>query len=151
MNKNQIVAVIILFVALITTPVVAAGFPKVLADGFDQYLKEGPKAAIETWTKGSAIEGSKEALSQANNFRQIQDFYGNYIGYNVIKMKEHSSSSSVYFVELKYEKGNLFSTFYTYKRPDGKVVVTTFNFNTIAEKVWPISLVAGCNENGKND
>jgi hypothetical protein len=109
-------------------------------------LKEGPKAAIEAWTKGSAIEGSKEALSQANQFRQIQDFYGNYIGYNIVKTKEHSSSSSVYFVEIKYKKGNLFSTFYTYKKADGKVVLTTFNINTHAEKIWPSSIFADCTE-----
>lgn len=146
MKKNCIVAVVIVFIALSFTSAIAASLPKVLADGFDEYQKEGPKSALETWTKGSATEGSKEVLSQANNFRQIQDFYGNYIGYNFVKMKEHSNSSSVYFVELKYEKGNLFSTFYTYKKPDGKVVVTTYNFNTNAEKIWPNSLLVGCNE-----
>ena len=40
--------------------------PALIEQGFAMYAKEGPKAAIENWTRGSALEASKEALSQAN-------------------------------------------------------------------------------------
>jgi len=147
MRKKCVVALVILFIAVgPIMPAVAAELPKVLAEGFDQYLKEGPKAAIEAWAKGSATEGSKEALSQANQFRQMQDFYGNFIGYNIVKVKAHSNTSSAYYVEIKYEKGNLFSTFYTYKKPDGKVVLTNFSLNTHAEKIWPSFVLMGSPE-----
>jgi hypothetical protein len=92
------------------------------------------------------MDGSKDALSQANNFRQVQDFYGNFIDYNVVKVKELSGSSSAYLIEMKYEKGNLFSKFFTYKKPDGKIVINTFNFHTNPETVWPSSVVFGCEE-----
>jgi hypothetical protein len=139
-------AIVVFFSTVSLSFAASLEIPKILKDGFDQYAKEGPKTAIEAWTQGSAIEGSKEALSQANNFRQVQDFYGNLIGYNVVKVKEHSSSSAVYLIEMKYEKGNLFSKFFTYKKPDGKVVITTFNFHTNAENIWPSSVVFGCND-----
>ena len=75
--------------------------------------------------------------------QQIQDFYGNIVGYNVVMSKNHSSSSSVYLIEIKYEKGNVFSKFFIYKTPDGQQVLTTFLFNIDAERVWPEYLVLG--------
>jgi hypothetical protein len=143
--KRYLILAILVILAS-TTSVIAAEIPKLLKDGFDLYLKEGPKAAIEVWTKGGAMDGSKDALSQANNFRQVQDFYGNFIDYNVVKVKELSGSSSAYLIEMKYEKGNLFSKFFTYKKPDGKIVINTFNFHTNPETVWPSSVVFGCEE-----
>ena len=145
MKRTLLLAALVFsFAVASTASVIAAEIPKLLKDGFDQYLKEGPKAAIESWTKGGAMEGSKDALSQANSFRQVQDFYGNFIGYNVVKVKEHSGSSSVFLIEMNYEKGNLFSKFFTYKKPDGKIVINSFNFHTSPENVWPNSVVFGC-------
>lgn len=136
-----IAGVSIIVVSVVTAN--AGDIPPVLKAGFEQYIKKGPKAAIESWAKGSAIEGNKETLSQANNFQQIQDFYGNIVGYNVVMSKNHSSSSSVYLIEIKYEKGNVFSKFFIYKTPDGQQVLTTFLFNIDAERVWPEYLVLG--------
>lgn len=117
--------------------------PKFLKAGFEKYEKEGPKGAIETWTQGSAIEGSKEVLSQANNFKQIEDFYGKFSGYTLVKENKISDASSVYLIDIKYEKGNLYSKFFCYKKPDGQIVITNFNFHTHAEAVWPASVIFG--------
>lgn len=126
--------------------VASAGIPEILENGFKKYATEGPKAAIESWSKGSAIEGSKEALSQANNFRQIQDFYGQYIGYEFIKTHPVSVSTSTVLLNIKYEKGNLYSVFYLYKKPNGQEVITSFDFHTKAKAIWPTSAVFGCGE-----
>lgn len=120
--------------------------PALLKSGFEKYAADGPKAAIEGWTKGSAIEASKEALAQANSFRQVEDFYGKYIGYELVRKNQISESSAAYLVIIKYEKGNIFSVFNLYRKPDGGEVVTTFNFHTSAQQIWPASAIYGCGD-----
>jgi len=134
-----------LAVLLIANPAFSSStnLPSIIESGFTQYSEAGPKEAIEAWTKGSAVEGSKEALAQANNFRQIQDFYGKYIGFEFIGSNTISDSTSVIFINIKYEKGNVFSTFYCYKNSDKKTVINNFNFHTKAEAVWPEYLIYG--------
>lgn len=146
MKNSTLIAILI--ITLFTTSVFASTEPKeippMLKAGFAKYEKEGPKAALESWTKGSALEGSKDALSQANHFRQIEDFYGKYIGYRVVKQNQIAKNSFVYLIVIEYEKGDLFSKFFVYKKQDSQNVVTTFNFHTNAEAVWPASIVFGC-------
>lgn len=117
--------------------------PPLLKSGFDMYAKEGPKAAIESWTRGSAIEGRKETLSQDEVFRKLEEFYGKYVGYEFVRKHRITSSTSTYLINIKYEKGNLYSIFYLYKRPDGNLVVTTFNVHTDPQDFWPASAIFG--------
>ena len=137
--KKIIFLIFISVLSLTALPVCASSdqIPPVLKNGFDSYQKEGAKAAIEAWTKGSGVEGSREALSQANNFKQIEDFYGKYIGYELVEQNSISERSSVCLIDIFFEKGNVFSKFFLYKKPDGQIVVTTFNFHTNAEAIWP--------------
>lgn len=122
----------------------AGEIPSLLKTGFDKYATDGPRAAIESWSKGSTLDGSKEVLSQANKFKQIEDFYGKYVGYELVRNSQISESTSACLVNIKYEKGNLFSAFYLYRKPDGQQVVTTFNFHTVATEIWPESVIFGC-------
>ncbi len=46
--------------------------PKFIVSGLDAYKSDGPDAALKALVKGSSLEGSKEALSQANVLRQIR-------------------------------------------------------------------------------
>lgn len=50
--------------------------PPVILSGLQAYKDKGPEEAVRIWIKDSPIDGSKAALSQANNLRQVQDFYG---------------------------------------------------------------------------
>jgi len=145
MKKLTILTTLLIALAALPFPAIAANtdIPPILKAGFEKYQKEGPKAAIEAWTRGSALEGSKEALAQANSFRQIEDFYGKYVGYDLVKTNRISDSSSIYLIDIRYEKGDLFSKFFTYEKPDGQLAVTTFKFHTNAEAVWPASVVFG--------
>jgi len=145
--KNFIcISALLLLLPSICLAATSDDVPALLKSGFEKYTADGPKAAIEGWTKGSAIEGSKEALSQANNFRQIEDFYGKYIGYEFVKKNQISESSSTYLIIMKYEKGNIFSVFNVYKKQNGNHVITTFNFHTNAQQIWPLSVIYGCGE-----
>ena len=62
--------------------------PPIIVSGLEAYKDKGPEDAVRAWIKGSAIDGSKDALTQANNLRQIQDYYGAYRAYEVISTRD---------------------------------------------------------------
>ena len=126
-----------------TSLVQAKDLPDVLVNGFGALKEVGAKPALEAWIKGSAIEGSKEALSQSNTLSQIGDFLGKYQGYEVVKKNTISSKSNVYLVAMNYEHGILYAKFFTVVLADGKEILQNFKFHTEVEQVWPASVIYG--------
>ena len=110
--------------------------PKVIQSGLDAYKAEGPEAAIRSWIKGSSLEGSKEALSQANVLRQVGDYYGAYKSFEVISSRNVSPNTRVIYMEIDFEKGPLFAKFVVYRAAEDWVLVT-FTFNTKEELILP--------------
>jgi hypothetical protein len=112
--------------------------PPFLIGGMDAYKATGPDDAVKAWIKGSPVEGSKDALSQANLLRQVQDFYGAYRNFDVVSARELSTSTRIIYVILNYDKGPLFAKFVIYRAEQGWIL-TSFNFNTKDEMI-PSSL-----------
>jgi hypothetical protein len=110
--------------------------PKVIVSGLDAYKAEGPDAAVKAWIKGSPVEGSKEALSQANNLRQVQDFYGTYKTFHLIQSRNLGPTSRMVYLVLDYEKGPLFAKFLVFRAEQGWIVAS-FSFNTHPEAILP--------------
>jgi hypothetical protein len=103
--------------------------PAVIVSGLDAYKIKGPDEAVKAWIKGSPIEGSKDALSQANSLRQVQDFYGSYQSFDVIGTREMSPKTRILYLMMDYENGPLFAKFVVYRTEHGWIL-TSFNFNT---------------------
>ncbi len=131
-------AMIVIVVCLLASlPAIAESeLPSIVVSGLNEYKSKGPEAAVKAWIKGSAVETSVEALSQANTFRQMETMFGAYIGYELIKMKEISKTSKMVFLSLNYEKGPLFAKFLSYRRGD-KWLMSSFTFNTQPEVILP--------------
>ena len=106
--------------------------PPIIAAGMRAYKDKGPEEAVKAWIKGSAIDGSKEALSQANNLRQIQDFYGAYQGYEVVSTRDISPRVRMIGLVINFEKGPFFGKFIVYQTDQGWIL-TSFVFNTSSE------------------
>jgi len=112
--------------------------PSVIVSGMEAYKAKGPDEAVKAWIKGSPIEGSKDALSQANALRQVQDFYGAYRSFEVIGTRDLSSKTRILYLILDYDNGPLFAKFVVYHTEQGWIL-TSFNFNTKDEMI-PSSL-----------
>lgn len=110
--------------------------PKVVLSGLESYKAEGPEAAIKAWLKGSPIEGSKDALSQANMLRQVQDYYGAYKSFDLIRSRNISPTTRIVYIVMDYEKGPLFAKFVVYKAEEGWII-PSFTFNTKEELIIP--------------
>jgi hypothetical protein len=110
--------------------------PPIIVSGMTAYKEKGPEDAVRAWIKGSPLDGSKEALSQANMLRQIQDFYGAYRGFDVISTRDLSPRIRIVYLALDFDKGPLFAKFLVYKTEEGWIL-TSFNFNTKEEAVLP--------------
>ena len=115
----------------------------VVKQGLEAYSAGGAKAAIETWIKGSGLEGSKAAVAQANVMRQVEDFYGKYEGYDIVD--DHKISERVHMVMfiINYNKGPLFARFQAYRAASGRWVATDFKFHTEAAEIWPAGFIFG--------
>lgn len=110
--------------------------PPIIVSGLEAYKDKGPEDAVRAWIKGSAIDGSKDALTQANNLRQIQDYYGAYRAYEVISTRDITPRTRVVYLVLDFDKGPLFAKFVVY-RPDQEWILVNFNFNTKEEVILP--------------
>lgn len=115
---------------------VGEGLPPIVVLGLEAYKSNGPEEAVRTWIKGGSLDGSEEALSQANVLRQIQEFYGAYRAFEIVSTKDLSPKTRVVYLVLDFEKGPLFAKFVVYRSGQGWVVAY-FNFNTKEELVFP--------------
>jgi hypothetical protein len=116
--------------------------PEIVISGLKAYEKNGPRTAIEAWIKGSPFEGSKEALSQANRFKEIEAFYGNYIGYSLIHITKLTPSAKIVYFSINFHKGPVFAIFPVYKTKGGWIMTGRFNFHTDATQILPGALLA---------
>ncbi len=116
---------------------------QIIERGLTAYKDAGAKAAVEAWIQGSALEGSKEALSQANNLRQIEDFYGKYDSFNIIKTNEITKKVTIVTLVINYQNGPLFARFDTFKNHNNQWVVATFDFHTNITQIMPPETIFG--------
>jgi hypothetical protein len=112
--------------------------PKIILTGLDAYKAEGAEAAIAAWIKGGPIDGSKDALTQANTLRQVQDYYGSYKTFDVIHTRIITPNTHIIYMTLNYEKGPLFTKFVAYQTAQGWIL-TSFTFNTKEDVILPAS------------
>lgn len=113
-----------------------AKIPAFIRAGLEAYKNGGPQSAIEAWIKGSPLDGSKEALSQANILNQVQVFYGGYRSFDVISVNDLTPHIRIIYLALNFEKGPMFAKFVIY-RADATWMLTSFNFNTKEDAILP--------------
>ncbi|MBU2628274.1 MAG: hypothetical protein KKE61_06640 [Proteobacteria bacterium] len=115
--------------------------PQMIKAGLDAYKTGGPEAAIADWIKDSPYEGSKDAMSQANIFKQIESFYGSYIDYNPIAIIYLTPSTRLVYLSMDFDNGPVFAEFMIYKKNKGWILSGKFNFHTEPRKILPESLL----------
>jgi len=140
MNKIIILAVLLFSNSALAVNKTAEDLVK---GGLHAYKTGGARAAIESWIKDSGLEGSKEALSQANTLKQVEDFYGKYENYEIVKTHKISKRSTMVQFVMNFDKGVTYVRFQAYKTKSGNWVATEFKFHTEATQVWPLSDVYG--------
>jgi hypothetical protein len=118
---------------------VAENLPPIIVSGLNAYKDKGPDEAVQAWTKGSAVDGSKDAFTQANSLHQIQDYYGVYRGYEVMTTRNLTRSTRVIYMVLDFDKGPLFAKFVVY-RSDQDWILVNFKFNTKVEAILPTEI-----------
>jgi len=138
--------IIVLLVAMIFTPLSFAASETaegIVENGLKAYKQQGAKAAMEAWVKGSGLEDSKAAISQANSLLQIEDYYGSYQDHEIVKVNDISKRSKMILFVMNYENGIAFGKFQAYKSSKNGWVATEFKFHTEAALIWPRDSVYG--------
>jgi hypothetical protein len=111
--------------------------PPVVISGLDGYKAKGAEEAVRLWVKDSPLEGSKDAASQVFALRQIEELYGAYQWFEVVRIREVSPRILTIYLVLDYERGPLFARFTVY-RSNHRWIMTSFDFNTREETIFPV-------------
>ena len=92
-------------ICLFSTSVYAetTSLPKIISNALEKYQKEGADQLIPNLLIGSPIEGDKNALSQANLIRQIETFYGKYLGTDLVEAVDVSPTTTFIYFVMNYE------------------------------------------------
>ena len=114
--------------------------PNIIKSGLNAYKEKGVQEVLKIWLKGSPLEGSKEALSQSNSFKQIEDMYGKYESYEVLKVNQLGIRTQQIYLVMHYTNGPLFCRFLTYQVKDGSVI-DFFFFHTDPYQILPPSVM----------
>ncbi|MCP4672924.1 MAG: hypothetical protein GY857_16645, partial [Desulfobacula sp.] len=104
--------------------------PQLIKSGLAAYKAKGPEAAILEWIKDSPYEGSKDAISQANIFKQVETFYGDYVDFHPIGVINLTPSCKFIYLSMNFESGPVFAKFMVYKTKTNWILSGKFNFHT---------------------
>jgi hypothetical protein len=111
--------------------------PGFIVGGLKAYKNSGPDAAIQTWLKGSPIEGNQDAQAQLDFLHQIQDSYGPYQSFEVISARDLGPRTRILYMVMEFEKGPLFAKFVVYRSEQGWLLAN-FTCNTHDEAIFPV-------------
>ena len=111
--------------------------PDILLSGLSAYQSDGPEAAIRNWVKGGPIDGETAVLKSSPLFNRVEQFYGPYLGYELIHVEDITPSSRLVYLQMNYEKGPLFTRFLCYEARSSWIVAGQLIFDTDPQKVLP--------------
>lgn len=101
----------------------------------EAYLNDGVEAFIPALMKDSPLEGEKSVTSQSNNIRQIEAYYGKFLGIEPMREEQLSERVRLVYYVMNYENSPVFGYAILYKKPKGEIV-TSFSFNT---ELWSVA------------
>jgi len=140
-----------LAIALCATVFLAAAgddtFASPLEEAMTAYRERGLKAFIPTLVKGSPLEGDNSVVEKTAVIRRIESYYGGFDGYEVLEQCRLGSRVRLVLYVMNYKRGPLYGVVTLYGA-GGREVVTRFNFQTDAVKLWQDRGNLPCREPG---
>lgn len=125
---------------IISTSIMAVDLGAPIKEASEAYLKNGADAFIPAILKGSPLEGEKSALTQSNNIRQIEAYYGKFLGIEAMREEKLTENVRLIYYVMNYENSPVFGNALLYKKR-GREIITNFNFNTDLWQIAPQAVV----------
>lgn len=116
--------------------------PRPLLQALSTYKKAGIQGFMSALMKGSPLEGNQEIRQQVQVLEKLESYYGHYQSYDIVHITKLSESTRLVYFLLNYEKGPVFGTATAFQTGD-RETITSFQFHTKAEKIFPESLLTG--------
>jgi len=110
--------------------------PSIIRSGFSEYKTFGSKKAVKAWMKNGPNEINYESLPVINDLQYVENLYGNYKNYELIKIVKLTNSTTVLYISINYDLGALFSKYIIYNI-GGEELVTKMEVNTNPEIIMP--------------
>jgi hypothetical protein len=110
--------------------------PPTVLVGLQAYKTMGPEVAVAAWVKGGPLEGSDDANHQVNELQEMQNWYGDYRGYEFLSFHELTPRIHITYLAIDFAKGPVYVRFDTF-HADAGWVVTDITLNAKPELVLP--------------
>lgn len=117
-----------------------AAIPGALTKALTIYKKDGPRAFVNALVGGGPLEGNKEMRMEILVLEKIEKYYGAYQSCDILQINKMSDSTRLVYFLLNYQKGPVFGTLTAFNN-DGRETITSFQFHTKAEKIFPEALL----------
>jgi hypothetical protein len=111
--------------------------PEPIIAGLEAYSKDGCNAAVDVWLKNSVMDRVPGARGQLAQIAQVEEFYGRYEGYELVRDSMLTPRLVRYYLAIYYERGPLWVYFDIYEKKDGSFLITEVQFNTKANLILP--------------
>lgn len=115
-----------------------APVPPVVQQGLDALKKGKCQDAFDLWTR---TWPDAQKVQMAASCSALQQFGGEYHGYDVLRTVDVTAHLSRVYVVLLYEIQPVYVMLLLYRPGDGDWKVGTVNWNTDPDKVIPASIV----------
>jgi hypothetical protein len=135
-RKARLILIFIMMLFNVIELNAAEIIPNVIRSGFSEYKTFGSKKAVKAWMKNGPNEINYESLPVINDLQYVDNLYGNYKNYEIIKTVKLSNSTTVLYISINYDLGALFSKFIIYNI-GGEELVTKMEVNTNPEIIMP--------------
>lgn len=115
-----------------------------VVEGLNAYQRNGGKAGLAVWTRGSAIQNDELKGGSADGFDQIEKSYGKMIGFEVIRVVPIAESMQRVYILLKYERGPAYASFDCYLSSN-VWIIPMMNYSVRPSAILPNSILSGSN------
>ena len=114
-----------------------SGARAVLDRGMATYKSSGASAGLKALTKNGPLAGEKTLAGVVNNLRTVEDAFGTFEGYDVIREQTITPRVRMIFFVLYYAKSIAYGRFTGYQLSSGEWVANGFTFNTDPSELIP--------------
>lgn len=104
------------------TPAAEIPLPAILERGLSAFRVNGGKLAVENWTRGGPLEGTRGEETEIALIQKLEKLYGRYDGHAAIERVALSPASSIYYLEIQLKEGPIYMKFLVFNGRDGERV-----------------------------
>ncbi len=110
--------------------------PEVIVRGYQSFQVNGPRGAVETWTRSGILEDTEAAAQAVTDLEHLVELFGVFRTFHILESIELSGFSRLVYAESAHQEGPIFIRFHVFLRASGWTVID-MHIDAVPEKIFP--------------